>query len=253
MKSLCDIGLDIVRERYELHDYQRELLFIIERRDELAGIMNQASHHLRDATACKSMKDQLEYWNLYLHRSYVTSELYRPTLKHSSHSSDAITSLKAMCVESLADTVDAFLGLENITRFARQSWAAVHRALSSALLLGILKEPIKNQHVRTLLERLITVMLDLSLTLDPSEVSAPITRSISALQRLNSQNVMKVAPGRNAGRNSPVFSKECDSEGSSMFNESSLIIPSFSDRSNEGSPYALMDKILWGTQRMSSM
>jgi hypothetical protein len=253
MKGLCDIGLDIVWERSELQDYQRELLFIIERRDELTGIMNQALHHLRDTTACKSMMDQLEHWNLYLHRSYVTSELYRPSLKYSSHNSDATTSLKVTCVESLADTVDAFLGLENITPFARQSWAAVHRALSSALLLGILKEPAKNQRVRTLLERLITVMSDLSLTLDPSEVSAPIIRSISALRRLNSQEVGGVAAERNAGRNSSVCWKEGGSEAPSTFDEPLLITSSISDKSNEGSPYALMDKILWGTQCMSSM
>ena len=218
MKSLCGIGLDIVRERAEPKDYQRELLFITGRRDELAAIINLASHHLRDTTACKSMKDQFEHWNLYLHRSYVASELYLPALKHSSLDSETTTSLKATCVESLANTVEAFLGLENVTRFASQSWAAVHRALSSALLLGILNEPVKSQRVRTLLDRLIAVMSDLSLTLDPSEVSAPIIRSISALRHLNSQEVGKGALGHNL---------------------------------DESSPYALMDKILWGTQRMS--
>jgi hypothetical protein len=253
MKSLCDIGLDIVRERSELQDYQRELVFIIERRDELAAIMNQASHHLRDKTACKSMKDQLEHWNLYLHRSYVASELYRPTLKHSSPNSETTTSLKATCVESLADTVEAFLGLENVTRFAHQSWAAVHRALSSALLLGILKEPVKNRHVRTLLDRLITVMSDLSLALDPSEVSAPITRSISALRRLNPQEVGGVTSGHNLDESSPTSWKLRNFKLSPVASESSASTSSAPDRSIEASPYALVDKILWGTQHMSSI
>ena len=248
MKSLCDIGLDIVRERSEVQDYRRELLFILERRDELAGMMNQASHHLRDTTACKSMKDQLEHWNLYLHRSYVTSELYRPTLKQSNPNSEATASLRATCIESLADTVDAFLGLENITRFARQSWAAVHRALSSALLLGILRQPARNQRVRMLLDRLITVMSDLSMSLDPSEVSAPITRSVSALRHLNSQEVEIVHSGLPAGGISPVCWKESDSEASSMLMAPSRSITSTPDKANEVSPYALMDKILWGTQ-----
>jgi hypothetical protein len=85
MKILCDIGLDIVQGRSEPMDHQRELLYIMEHQGELAGMMNQASHHLRDAKACKSMKDQLKHWNLYLHKSYVTSELYRPTLKHNTN------------------------------------------------------------------------------------------------------------------------------------------------------------------------
>jgi hypothetical protein len=251
MKSLCNIGLDIVQGRSELQDYQRVLLFIMERQGELNGIMNRASHHLRDAKACKSMKDQLEHWNLYLHRSYVTSELYRPTLKQSGTKSETTTALQATCIESLANTVDAFLGLENITRFARQSWAAIHRALSSALLLGILKEPAKNQHVRTLLDKLVMVMSDLSLTLDPSEISAPITRSISALRRLNSQAVGNVRSGGNAGGDLPVFWKESEFEASSMSNESLMSVSLSSDNSNDGSPYALMDKIIWGAQRIT--
>jgi hypothetical protein len=253
MKSLCNIGLDIVQARSELQDYQCELSFIMERHGELAGMMNRASHHLRDATACKSMKDQLEYWNLYLHRSYVTSELYRPTLKQGSGNSETTTALQATCIESLADTVDAFLGLENITRFARQSWAAVHRALSSALLLGILKEPVKNQHVRTLLDKLVAVMSDLNLTLGPSEVSAPITRSLSALRRLNSQAVGSVCPGGSVDGNLQVLWREGESEASSMSNEPPFSVSPTPDKSNGGSPYALMDKILWGTHRISSV
>jgi hypothetical protein len=239
MKILCEIGLDIVQGRSEPKDHQHELLFIMEHQGELAGMMNQASHHLRDVKACKSMKDQLEYWNLHLHRSYVTSELYRPALKHST-SSETTAALRATCIDSLANTVDAFLGLENITRFARQSWAALHRALSSALLLGILKDPVKNQHIRTLLDKLILVMSDLSSTLDPFEVSGPIIRSLEALRRLNSQGVGSMLSGGNTSGNSLVF------EASSMSNES---VPLSRDKSSDGSPYALMDKILWGTHR----
>jgi hypothetical protein len=66
------------------------------------------------------MKDQLKHWNLYLHKSYVTSELYRPTLKHNTNL-ETTAALQATYIESLADTVKAFLGLENITRFIRQS------------------------------------------------------------------------------------------------------------------------------------
>jgi len=224
----------------------------MEHQGELAGMMNQASHHLRDAKACKSMKDQLEHWNLHLHRSYVTSELYRPALKHNT-SSETTAALQATCIESLADTVEAFLGLENITRFARQSWAALHRALSSALLLGILKDPVKNPHVRTLLDKLILVLSDLNSTLDPSEVSGPILRSLSALRRLNSQSVGSMHSGGNTSGKSPVSWGEGEFEASSMSNESSISVPLTRDKSNEGSPYALMDKILWGTHRMSSI
>jgi hypothetical protein len=253
MKKLCKIGLDIIQDRSGPKDYEHELLAIIDRRDELAGMMRQALHHLRDATACKSMKDQLEHWNLYLHRSYVTSELYRPTLKRGTPDSELKAHLRETCIDSLADTVDAFLGLQNITRFANQSWAAVHRSLSSALLLGILKEPARNQRVRTLLEKLIAVMSDVSSTLDPSELSAPITRSVWALRLLNSQDIKRAPIGRQQSGYSPINWNEANSNASSMFNESPHPNASTPDTSTEGSPYVLMDNILWGTQGVSSI
>jgi len=247
MKRLCKIGLDIVRERSGFQDFQHELLLIIRRRDELAGIMKQASHHLRDVTACKSMKDQLEHWNLYLHRSYMTSELYRPALKRQSADLESAADLRATCIESLADTVHAFLGLENVTSFAKQSWAAVHRSLSSALLLGILKEPSKNERVRLLLDRLIMVILDLNSSLDPAEVSAPIMRSVVALRRLNSRNAEELRLRCSADGISPTSWNDGHSKASLMFNEYSNPASLATDSSNEGSPYVMMDKILWGT------
>lgn len=242
-----------MRERSEVQDYETELAFIIQHHDKLAEIMNQALHHLRDPTACKSIRDQLEHWNLYLHRSYVISELYRPTLKQSSPYLGTTAALKATCIESLANTVDAFLGLENITRFARHSWAAVHRALSSALLLGILREPVKNQRVRMLIDKLVVIMSELSLTVDPSEASAPIARAMSALSRLNYQEVGKARAGRNEDQISAILWTGGDSEASSTSNGQSFAGSPTTDNSTDGSPYALMDKILWGSQRTTSL
>ena len=249
MKKLCKIGLDIIRDRSGPQDYEHELLVIIDRRDELAAMMRQAVHHLRDATACKSMKDQLEHWNLYLHRSYVISELYRPTLKRGTPNTELKAHLRQTCIESLADTVDAFLGLQNITRFASESWAAVHRSLSSALLLGILKEPTRNQRVRILLEKLIAVMSDVTSTLDPSEVSAPIARSVEALRLLNSRDIKR--EHKPTGYSAANWN-DVNPNLLSIFNEPSHSNASASDTSNEGSPYMLMDNILWGTQHVSS-
>jgi hypothetical protein len=79
--------------------------------------MKQAAHHLREVTACRSMKDHLEYWNLHVHISYVTSELYRSTLRRQKAESESTANLRETCVDSLADTVEAFLGLQNLTLF----------------------------------------------------------------------------------------------------------------------------------------
>jgi hypothetical protein len=244
MKRLCGIGLDIVRERSLSPEFQHELSLIIKHRDELAGIMKGAAHHLREVTACRSMKDHLEYWNLHLHISYVTSELYRSTLRHQKAESETTASLRETCVDSLADTVEAFLGLQNLTSFAKTSWAAIHRALSSALLLGILEEPLENQRVRTLLKRFMTVMVNVNSDLGPSELPAPVSRSLSALSRLialHARDQSQTCTG--------VQTREHDDVGgpSWVVGESPLAISSGSGSPGERSPYAVRDRILCGS------
>jgi len=236
MKILCTVSLESLGERSGSLGLQRELLMIIKRRDQLAAMMRQASPHLRDVAACMSMKDQLEYWNLSMHRSYVTSELYRPTLE-STRGTGSPADLQATCVEALADTLDAFLGLSNVTSFANLSWAAIHRSLSSALLLGVLKEPSRNDRVRTLIDRLITVMLEFNTSADPSEVSTPIVRSVEVLRRFNTP-AAEMAPSMESL--SPM-----DKPKSSLSALESAIASSASGNLYEGSPYSLMNRIIW--------
>lgn len=245
MKRLCGIGVSIICERSGEPNSQHELFLIVRHRDELAVLMKQASHHLRVIASCRSMKDQLEYWNLSLHRSYITSELYRPALRRWFLEPESVAILKARCIESLADTVEAFLGLQNITLFARTSWAAVHRSLSSALLLGILKEPTRNQYIRTLLDRLIVVLADMSSTLNGPEVPMPIIRSVSALRRLNSHRSDGVSFLQEDSGTSPTRSYDGDTKGPLTFE---FATSSASDVSIGRSPYAMMDKILWDSQ-----
>jgi hypothetical protein len=246
MKRLCKIGLDIVLERAASPDFQRELSLIIKHRDELTGIMKQAAHHLREVTACRSMKDHLEYWNLYLHISYVTSELYRPTLKRKKAETESAVNLRETCIDSLADTVDAFLGLQNLTSFAKTSWAAVHRALSSALLLAILREPVKNQRVWTLLERFLTVMSALDSDLGTSELPAPVSRSISALRRLIGLHDGTQSTPQSQSGAEHVKGREDEGETLWAIERSSLTVSSSSESTGESSPYTVRDRILWG-------
>jgi len=247
MKRLCKLGLDIVQERSHAPDFQRELSLIIKHRDELSGTMKQASHHLKEVTACRSMKDHLEYWNLYLHSSYVTSELYRSTLRRQRLESDNMANLRETCVDSLADTLEAFLGLQNLTAFAKTSWAAIHRALSSALLLAIMKEPIKNRRVHTLLEKFMTVMSDVNSDLGPSELPAPVSRSLSALRSL----VALHTPSQSQIPGEPSILSTKGPEDlagpSWSVEESPVATSSVSGSSGDNSPYAVRDRILWGS------
>ena len=70
------------------------------------------------------------------------------------------------------------------TAFARQSWAALHRALGAALMLGIIGEHTRSERARRLLSRFINVMADITNNLDPQEISSPIQRGLAALSKL---------------------------------------------------------------------
>lgn len=248
MKILCKTGLQIVQERNEHGKARNELTQLERHWNMLSTMMTQSMPHLQDSPACRSMKDQLEYWNFYLHRSYIIAELFRPALKRTSRrgAHAMMSKFHQLCIENLTNTVDAFLGLHNVTRFAIHSWAAVHRALSSALLLAILKQPERDQRVRLLLERLIAVMLSATSSLDPNEASAPISRSLSAISRLISR------PGSDTG-----FNQASDSTSFSVLDWSGnpdvamLDGPrsteaSGSDTKSQGSPWEMMERILWG-------
>lgn len=244
MRTLCKAGLEIIHERNTQRDSKSEVAHLVATRKHLAGLLNNAADHLRDNTQCRSIKQQLEHWNLYLHKSYIASELCRPILRKRRNAdtgaTDAAISLRTTCIESLADTVEAFIGLQNITQFASQSWAAVHRSLSSALLLGILREPSRNERVHRLLSKLVSVMSSINAGMDVSESSAPISRSIEALKRFLPNAID--TPGYTTGNTSSTMD---DFTTPPNFASGSPHVYS----SDEHSPYSIMDNILWGGER----
>lgn len=208
MLRLCTIALGVVINRARPMTFQHELRRIEGRRQEVESIAQQACLHLRESSACALMKDHLEHWNWRMHRSYVVSELCRPILAKRERHNEAVGNLRRVCVDALIDTVNAFLKLQNLTFFARTAWAAVHRSLGSGLLLGILGEPARSEHVRLMLDQLITVMSNLEFV-DSSEMPAPVTRAVEALQQLNASDRAESSQG--------------------------------------DSPHAQMQRILWGT------
>lgn len=153
----------------------------------ILAIEEKAVGHLREISTCTSRTQLLEHWSWSLHRSYLTCELCRPVLtncKDGNKTDDRHCSLCGKCVAALANTIEAFLNLQALTSCARTSWAAVHRSLSSALLLAILKEPGRDDTVRKLIDKLIIVMSSKDYEA-AEEISTPVARAIAALSRLN--------------------------------------------------------------------
>lgn len=188
MQKLSKLALDIVQHR--THDADQGLARITEQKHAIDQLMIDAADHLRDVRLCRSVREQVEHWALYLHVSYIRSELCRHAISPSAPRQEMWQVLKQTCINSLMDTVDAFLGLQRVSIMATRSWAALHRALSSAILLGILREPSHNVRAANLLENIINVMSDITANVDPSELSAPIMRSIGALKKLSARPIM---------------------------------------------------------------
>lgn len=256
MYRLSKIALDIVHARAKVSSSRELIARINSQREAIANVMRDASDHLRDSRTCTTSQETLEHWALYLHTSYAMSELCRPALSPRT-SSEVIKSCKITCVENLVNVVEAFLGLNNITFFARQSWAAVHRALSSALLLGILGEHTRNDRARKLIGRFITLMTEVTSTVDPTEISAPVQRGITALRKLNIEEPRSSSFIDNiALTTTPTDSHGASSsDGVLKIEQGQIFTPSNSESTGTGeedhSPYSVLNTILWGNNNGS--
>jgi hypothetical protein len=247
MRQLCQIGLGIVRERVSLRSKLQHLSQISEFHSRIQAVVSHVESHLSDLSQCKTAKEKLEFWNFYLHRSYITAELCRPAIVFSEnkkgHRQQEVTaSLTQLCVENLKNTVDAFLGLQNVTRFATQSWAAVHRSLSCGVLLGILGEPARDEKIRLLLLRLVSTMLEAHFDVDPAEIPTPVSRSIAALQKLTPLHPLSTENVDQINNYDRFETSLTVSSTSSTFGESPQ--PPFSEQ--EQYPYTVLNSILWG-------
>ncbi|KAF2230229.1 hypothetical protein EV356DRAFT_526864 [Viridothelium virens] len=256
MYCVSTVGLDIVRERASPDQSTRhQMQRITMHKEKLERMMDQAADHLRDSRKCQTFQQQLQHWALYLHVSYILSELCRPAISPGGYHRHELTiAFRETCIESLANTVEAFLGLQNITPFANRSWSSVHRALSSALLLGILGEPARHERARRLLGRLISIMEGVTSHIDPTELSAPISRSINALRKLNVQESITPRMAANGGDGPTPTTNGSVSSVSGDFKpeDVSFIMPSpLMTLDEDNSPYSLMDSILWGASRSS--
>lgn len=210
--------------------------------------MRDAVEHLRDSRQCNSSRETLEHWALYLHTSYAMSELCRPAVSPST-SSEIVKSFKPVCIENLVNTVEAFLGLNNITFFARQSWAAVHRGLSCALLLGILGVHRHNERARKLIGRFVTLMSQITSTVDPTEVSGPVQRGIEALRKLKiGDDQTGTSFPESMATPNDTSGTSVDANGDLKLDHSQIFTPSNNSETSreEFSPYSVLNTILWG-------
>lgn len=246
MYRICKVGLDTIRNRVAPQSIESRLTGCSALRDEVQRAQDTALDHLRDINFCKSIREQGEHHMLFLHASYMKSELCRPAISPSTSSFDKSNRLRRLCIDNLTHVVEAFLSLSNVSTLYTRSWAITHRALSSALLLGILGEPLRNSECQDLLGKLIEVMNSPAQAGDRTALSSPIQRSVSALRKLCALESRTPRPMEEA---SPSYAFDATSSSGTQWNfdDSSFFIPSpLSGFEDDSSPYALMDSIITG-------
>ena len=119
MYLISKVGLEIVRDRARPMSPREQIARITEHRDELALILREAAEYLRDSRKCSNSRETLEHWGVYLHSSYHMSELCRPAISPNADP-ELSNAFKQTCIDNLVNTVEAFLGLNNIVRYNLQ-------------------------------------------------------------------------------------------------------------------------------------
>jgi hypothetical protein len=212
MYKLCTIGLNIVRERHSQQDVNVILHKMHDHEREIENILVNAVQTIRDYQYCHEFVDRGQHWVFKLHRCYILSEVCRPAVSPSAPKTELARRMRQTCIDSLAGVVEAWNGLYHLAGLTQRSWPAMHRALSSALLLGILKDTSHHE----LLVEFLRALEECTAGIDHSDLVPPIQRSIFWLRKLT-----------HAGEHS---------------SSSSPAIPSL----NSGdSPYALIDRMMW--------
>lgn len=279
MWRITRIGLLTVQNRVSRQTMGVRLNTCSELRDDVVKTQTAAADHLRDVRKCASVHEQAEYWTFYLQASYMISELCRPGVNPGTSENEKSTHLRRLCIENLLKTVEAFNGLALAFPLHTRTWSIKHRALSAALLLGILGEPLRNQQAQALVKQFIRLVREMAATMDGGELSPPVLRSIHALRKLSgvegntpgmpnetTQQLPATAPQipmapLNTSSTAPIepaLSAPVTANGTpDMSSLNSLQIPPEIDQStlfqspfqnfdDDSSPFTLMDSIIWG-------
>ncbi|KIW90601.1 uncharacterized protein Z519_08384 [Cladophialophora bantiana CBS 173.52] len=192
MFAIIRLTQEIIRERL-LHPRSYMTWDRIQKyTEEITTIVSQGAAHLRNRELCYRLTQHLERLALKLHSCYITSELCRPALKApppSSSSADnltpvqsppggrrrtsgttgqspstapfdstAIAQFRNLCVQSLEGTVEAYVELHGLSKFAARSWIGIQRSISAAFLLGTLPETSRDPRRLSLLRELEAVI-----------------------------------------------------------------------------------------------
>ena len=170
---------------------------ILEYCNEFQAIRDKVIPQIRSKALCKTVVDRLQYFAIRLHTSFAMSVCCRPALSRQGlHNLDTGEKriLAGKCKANLTETVRMFLAMHQLSMIPTRSWAFTYHGLSSALLLGLLRETQGDPEVRQLQKDLISALSATAAkeTSPPHvpktdrdiELSGPLARALTALKQI---------------------------------------------------------------------
>ncbi|KAJ5888619.1 hypothetical protein N7495_008660 [Penicillium taxi] len=160
-ETLCrvvSLSLEVLRSRMYPGSQQPRFNEIREYKQRMQRILAEASPHLRRRDLCRTLAEHIERTELRLHSSYLLSVLCRISLDKRSHLEEQRRAvIREDCIDSLINTIDAFVDLHEINSHCSRSWISLQRSIASAFLLVT-----NDDGVRTweLIDRLEKVLAD---------------------------------------------------------------------------------------------
>jgi hypothetical protein len=138
-ETLCRIvslSLEVLRSRMFPASSQPRFHEIREYKHQIQRMLAEATPHLRYRENCHTLADHIERTELRLHSSYLLSVLCRVSLDPHAHiDSQRRAIVREDCINSLINTIDAFVELHEINQHCSRSWISLQRSIASAFLL----------------------------------------------------------------------------------------------------------------------
>ncbi|KAH6638479.1 fungal-specific transcription factor domain-containing protein [Boeremia exigua] len=238
MWEITRLCADNLTHRNREVDYNRSQQCLIH----VDSIFSQSSPHLQERSACLRMHDRLEHHTINIHINFMISVICRPAFLGSDlDDCDDKTALAERGKAALTSTVSHFLCLHRLTTYAVRTWTTLHEALSSALLLELLREPDKSAELTGLQNEFLEVVissLDSGSTVQTG-LSKPHARAIAALRKIAQK---RASPSLAT----PIAINSATQPVSGSSNVTNL--PDFDSFTFDESTLSTFDTILWDTE-----
>ena len=142
IRRLCPINHAILTMRCAVPMSNAQYCTIESLYSAIERLRNEAKPDLQNRMLCTTRAQHMEYLALTFSLAYAESELCRPVIElrpsnMESRGSQRVQSIQQLFVQSARNTIHAFLDIREFDRKLVRTWAAMHRILSTSLVLGL--------------------------------------------------------------------------------------------------------------------